>query len=80
LEELDRMDDKDAVLAMYPMAEADYIEPAYQLGQNVPTQPGYWAVTSAKELGAKELGRGATKGEAWADAASKLIPPPSDNA
>ena len=66
------MTDEEKVRKKYPLAEASEVEPVLEQGQIAPVQWGYWWISDQPGLGGEEIGRGDTKDEAWADAASKL--------
>ena len=63
---------ENTVRSKSPQAEAKYREPMYETGQSRPIEQEHWEILSEGSLGARQLGRGNSKEQAWADAAKKI--------
>jgi hypothetical protein len=66
------MTPQDIVLARFPRAEAQYHDAVYQMGQQAPVQPAYWAIYLASGLGQPVVGQGSTEAQAWEAAAQAV--------
>ena len=64
------MPHQDAVFSRYPEAQA--VEEPLIFRRAGRTQPGCWFIYAGPELDARVLGRGATEGRAWSDAARRV--------
>ena len=65
------MPGRDVVLRHYPEAEA--VEDLLPLRQFAPVYRCCWFVYDGRDLDARELARGTTEDQAWADAARRLL-------
>lgn len=65
------MRDRDVVLSHYPEAEA--VEDLLPVRQYAPIYRCCWFVFDGPDLDARELARGTTEEQAWADAARKML-------
>jgi len=66
------MDEQGRVLEHHALAQAVEVPPICPHPEAAPVHPGYWIIYAGSEVGADELGRGATEASAWVDAVGNL--------